>query len=55
MYIKKRSGALEAYDPRKITEAIRKSFLSLGIEPAASDLAALLTRVELRVTEETTS
>ena len=55
MYIKKRSGALEAYDPRKITEAIRKSFLSLGIEPAASELAALLTRVELRVTEETTS
>ena len=56
MYIKKtKRSAGSVRSALKITEAIRKSFLSLGIEPAASELAALLTRVELRVTEETTS
>lgn len=49
MEIRKRSGQLEAYDPQKIIEAIRKSFRSREKTPSESELAALLASVELRL------
>lgn len=52
MEIRKRSGQLEAYDPQKIIEAIRKSFRSREKTPSESELAALLASVERRLKSE---
>ncbi|GJM57491.1 ribonucleoside-diphosphate reductase subunit alpha [uncultured Dubosiella sp.] len=52
MEIRKRSGQLEAYDPQKIIEAIRKSFRSREKTPSESELAALLASVERRLKPE---
>lgn len=51
MQIKKRSGALEEYDPAKITQAIKKAFFSVGEQPGESLLAGLLTDVEGRLAD----
>ena len=52
MEIRKRSEQLEAYDPQKIIEAIRKSFRSREKTPSESELAALLASVERRLKPE---
>ena len=47
MDVIKRSGAVQAYDPRKITEAMRKAFVSVGQDCGEETLTALLRQVEL--------
>lgn len=46
MQIRKRSGILENYTPKKITAAISKSFASVGETPDEATLADLLLAVE---------
>ncbi len=52
MDVIKRSGAVQAYDPRKITEAMRKAFVSVGQDCGEETLTALLRQVELAMGEE---
>ena len=49
MQIKKRSGAREEYNSAKITEAIKKAFLSVGQQVEEAVLADLLAGVESRL------
>jgi ribonucleoside-diphosphate reductase alpha chain len=49
MFITKRNGLQESYDPSKIVQAMEKAFLSVGQTPEKAALTSLLTDVEARI------